>query len=252
MDNTSGLQSAGRNQNLFTRELGAGPPDESVVRFDAVGMRYGRAPEVLSDLSFDLPRGSFHFLTGASGAGKTTLLSLIYMANGPSRGLISLFGHQVSELDRRERAAIRRRIGVVFEDVRLLDHLNVFDNVALPLRLAKKPPKTWREDVAELLSWVGLGERAQAMPAALSGGERKRIALARAIVARPELILADEPTSNVDPQMARRIMRLLTQMTRQGTTVLAASHDVELIAGSRLPVMHLEDGALEIFAGGIG
>lgn len=224
---------------------------EAIVRFDAVGARYGRAPEILKDITFSLRPGSFHFLTGASGAGKTSLLSLIYLANRPSRGFISLFGHDLATTPRALFPAMRRRIGVVFQDVRLLDHLNAFDNVALPLRLQGADPRTWRADVTELLAWVGLGERADAMPATLSGGERQCLAIARAVVARPDIILADEPTGNVDPAMAQRIMRLLTGLNRQGATVVVASHDRYLVANSRQPVLHLEDGRLTLIPEGV-
>ena len=226
---------------------GAEPLADAVVRFDSVGFRYGLAPEVLTDLSFELRPGSFHFLTGASGAGKTTLLSLIYLANRPSRGLISVFGRDAARLPRDGQAAVRRRIGVAYEDLKLLDHLDVFDNVALPLRLARVSPKAWRNDVAELLDWFGLGERAHALPATLSGGERKRLGLARALVGRPELILADEPTAYLDPPMGRKIMRLLMQLARQGTTVVVATHDLDLVADSGKPVLHLNEGCLSIY-----
>lgn len=252
MQSETGLRpSDGQSTGTHLGE-GAFAAVEPAVRFDAVGMRYGRAPEILKDLTFELPDGSFHFLTGASGAGKSSLLSLIYLANRPSRGLVSLFGRDLSTVGHDALPALRRRIGVVFEDVRLLDHLNAFDNVALPLRLAKIPAKKWRDDVSELLDWVGLGGRADAMPATLSGGEKRRVAIARAVVHRPKLILADEPTSNVDPDMARRILRLLIQLNRQGTTVLAATHDPDLVVGSGLPVLHLEDGELGFYPRGIG
>lgn len=251
MESTVGLQTSGGQSTDQALGDGPSPMGEMVVRFDAVGMRYGRAPEVFSNLTFQLPAGSFHFLTGASGAGKSTLLSLIYAAHLPTDGHVGLFGRDVAALDRTERAALRRRIGVVFQDIRLLDHLNAFDNVALPLRLVGKPPKTWREDVAELLNWVGMADRAAIHPSYLSGGERQRLAIARAVVARPQLILADEPTGNVDPAMSQRIMRLLTQLNRQGTTVLVASHDPVLVAGSGMPVLHLEDGMLRRIPGGV-
>ncbi len=215
-------------------------------------MRYGKAPEVFSNLSFQLPTGSFHFLTGASGAGKTSLLSLIYLAHRASEGRIEVFGRDVAHASRENLAALRRRIGVVFQDIRLLDHLNAFDNVALPLRLQKNPSKSWREDVAELLTFVGLGDRAGVFPASLSGGERQRLAIARAVVAKPDLILADEPTGNVDPAMSQRILRLLNLLHRQGTTVLVASHDPVLVAGSGRPVLHLQDGGVTLMRGGAG
>jgi cell division transport system ATP-binding protein len=218
--------------------------DGPIVRFDGVGLRYGRAPEVLRDLSFELEAGSFHFLTGASGAGKSSLLRLIDLALRPSRGLISLFGHDVALLKREELPFMRRRIGVVFQDKRLLEHLSAFDNVALPLRLAGRRAKDYRADVVELLTWVGLNERVDARPPSLSGGEQQRLAIARAVVGRPDLLLADEPTGDVDQAMALRILRLFVELNRLGATVLIASHDEQLVARSGRPVLHLEDGRL--------
>jgi cell division transport system ATP-binding protein len=225
--------------------------DDSVptVRMEGVGMRYGRAAEVLRDVSFELEPGSFHFLTGPSGAGKTSLLKLIYLAERPSRGLVSLFGRDVAVTPRRDLPFLRRRIGVVFQDYRLLDHLSVFDNAALPLRIAKRKPSTYRSDVAELLTWVGLGRRFNAMPPTLAGGEKQRLAIARAVVNRPEIILADEPTGNVDHEMGLRILRLLVELNRQGATVLVASHDQDLVARSGMPVMRMDQGRLILPSG---
>jgi cell division transport system ATP-binding protein len=211
---------------------------------EGVGMRYGRAAEVLRDISFDLAPGSFHFLTGPSGAGKTSLLKLIYLAERPSRGLVSLFGRDVATTPRRDLPHLRRRIGVVFQDYRLLDHLSVFDNAALPLRIAKGRPSAYRSDVAELLTWVGLGRRFNAMPPTLAGGEKQRLSIARAVVNRPDIILADEPTGNLDHEMGLRILRLLVELNRQGATVLVASHDQDLVARSGMPVMRMEQGRL--------
>jgi cell division transport system ATP-binding protein len=225
------------------------PDDTPVVRFDGVGLRYGRAPEVLKDLTFELAPGSFHFLTGASGAGKTSLLRLIHLALKPTRGLISLFGQDVARLQRRELPTLRRRIGVVLQDKRLLEHLNAFDNVALPLRLAKRKPADYAPDVIELLAWVGLGHRMEAYPQALSGGEQQRLAIARAVVNRPDILLADEPTGDVDHEMALRILRLFVELNRLGATVLIASHDEGLVASSGHAVLHLEGGRLERIAG---
>ena len=218
--------------------------DGPIVRFEGVGLRYGRAPEVLRDLSFELEAGSFHFLTGASGAGKTSLLRLIDLALKPARGMISLFGHDIAGLRRNELPFMRRRIGVVFQDKRLLEHLSAFDNVALPLRLAGRKPADYRADVTELLSWVGLNERIDARPPALSGGEQQRLAIARAVVNRPDILLADEPTGDVDQAMALRILRLFVELNRLGTTVLIASHDESLVARSGRPELHLENGQL--------
>ena len=215
-----------------------------MVRFENVGMRYGSGPEVLRDVSFSLEPGSFTFLTGLSGAGKTTLLKLIYVAEPPSRGLITLFNTELATARRKDLPAIRRRIGVVFQDFRLLNHLSAFDNVALPLRLAGKKGGEFSHDVRELLSWVGLGDRMDSRPATLSGGEQQRVAIARAVVARPDLLIADEPTGNVDPEMGARLIRLFGELNRLGTTVLIATHDRALIEATRAREMRLVEGRL--------
>jgi len=207
-------------------------------------MRYGHGPDVLSDLDFGLAPGSFHFVTGPSGAGKSSLLKLIYLAAKPSRGRLTLFGKDVARAPAAERPQLRRRIGVVFQDQVLLEHLSAFDNTALPLRIAGRKPADYRGDVAELLTWVGLGQRMNAMPPTLAGGERQRLAIARAVVNRPEILLADEPTGNVDHDMAVRIFRLFVELNRLGTTVLIATHDQDLIARSGRPVLHLENGRI--------
>ncbi len=215
-----------------------------MVRLENVGLRYGRGPEVLRDVSFVLQPGDFRFLTGPSGAGKTSLLRLMFLALRPTRGLISLLGHDVATVRRKELPGLRRRIGVVFQDFRLLDHLTTYDNVALPLRVAGRREDDYRADVMELLSWVGLSEQAAAYPPVLSGGEKQRAAIARAVIGRPELLLADEPTGNVDPALARRLLRLFMELNRMGTTVLIATHDTNLISQARMPVLHLEHGHL--------
>ncbi|HEY1750519.1 MAG TPA: cell division ATP-binding protein FtsE [Caulobacteraceae bacterium] len=217
---------------------------QAVVRFDGVSMRYGREPEVLRDVSFELERGSFHFLTGPSGSGKSTLLKLIYLAEETSRGRIEIFGQDLALLKRKDRPMMRRRIGVVFQEFRLLDHMTVFDNAALAPRIAGRKPAEYRADVADLLAWVGLGERMHAMPPALSGGEKQRLAIARAVINRPDILLADEPTGNVDEAMGLRILRLFMELNRVGATVLIASHDSELVARSGMPVLNLQGGRL--------
>ncbi len=215
-----------------------------IVRFEDVSMRYGRGPDVLRDLSFALPKGSFHFITGPSGAGKSSLLKLIYLAASASRGRVEVFGQDARQVRTKDIPAVRRRIGVVFQDLLLLDHLSAFDNAALPLRIAGFKAADYRADVAELLSWVGLGDRMGAMPPTLAGGEKQRLAIARAVVARPEILLADEPSGNVDYDMALRIFRLFVELNRLGTTVIIATHDQDLVARSGRPVLHLEHGRL--------
>ena len=215
-----------------------------MVRFENVGMRYGAGPEVLRDVTFVLEAGSFTFLTGLSGSGKTTLLKLITIAEPPSRGLITLFGHDLATTTRKTFPALRRRIGVVFQDFRLLAHLSAFDNVALPLRIAGRREADYTRDVEELLAWVGLGDRMTARPPTLSGGEQQRIAIARAVVARPDLLVADEPTGNVDHDIGARLLRLFGELNRLGTTVLIATHDRALVESTRAREMRLVDGRL--------
>jgi cell division transport system ATP-binding protein len=220
------------------------PSADEILRLSNVSMRYGRGPEVLSDVSLSLPRGSFHFVTGPSGAGKSSLLKLIYLAARPSSGAVRLFGQDVSALPADDLPHIRRRIGVVFQDLLLLDHLSAFDNTALPLRIAGHKASEYRSDVAELLTWVGLGARMHALPPTLAGGEKQRLAIARAVVNRPEILLADEPTGNVDPAIGNRLLRLFVELNRLGTTVMIATHDQDLVARSGRPVLHLDKGRL--------
>jgi cell division transport system ATP-binding protein len=200
-----------------------------LVRFENVGLRYGMGTEVLRDISFAIEPQSFQFLTGPSGAGKTTLLRLILMSLRPTRGFISLFGQDVSQLGKDEISAIRRRVGVVFQDFRLLDHLTTYENVALPLFVQGQEDRTYRPQVIELLRWVGLGDHIHAYPPVLSGGEKQRAAIARALIVQPELLLADEPTGNVDPTLARRLLRLFMELNKSGTSVIIATHDLALM-----------------------
>jgi cell division transport system ATP-binding protein len=200
-----------------------------VVRFENVGLRYGLGSEVLRDLSFRIDPQSFQFLTGPSGAGKSSLLRLLFVSLKPTRGLITLFGHDIATLSKDAMSILRRRIGIVFQDFRLLDHLTTFDNVALPLRVMGRREETYREEVIELLHWVGLGQRIWALPPVLSGGEKQRTAIARAVIARPQLLLADEPTGNVDPALAKRLLRLFVELNRSGTSVVIATHDIGLM-----------------------
>ena len=224
---------------------------DTVVRFTDVAMRYGRGPEVLSGLDFDLAPGSFHFLTGRSGAGKSSLLRLIYLAHRPSRGRIELFGRDVAAASRRDLAALRRRMGVVFQDFRLLDHLSARDNVALPLRLAGAKKRDIRDHVGELLKWVGLADRIDARPQTLSGGEQQRVAIARAVISRPRLLLADEPTGNVDDETAERLIYLFRELNKIGTAVVIATHSDHLIRQIDATILHLEDGRLHLGRRGV-
>ncbi len=216
------------------------------VHFENVGVRYGMGPEVLRDLTFSIEPNSFQFLTGPSGAGKTTLLRLILLSVRPTRGLISLFGEDVSKISKDELTGLRRRMGVVFQDFRLLDHLTTYENVALPLRVQGKEESSYRAEVVELLRWVGLGDRMHMLPPVLSGGEKQRAAIARALIVRPDLLLADEPTGNVDPSLARRLLRLFIELNRLGTSVVIATHDFSLMDQLSVRRLVLGDGRLHI------
>ncbi len=215
-----------------------------MIRLENVALRYGRGPEILRDVNFHLRPGSLHFLTGPSGSGKTSLLRLLFMSIQPTRGLIHLFGQNVTRITPSRRADLRRRIGIVFQDFRLLDHLSTWENDALSLRVTGKKPNDYQEDVTDLLQWVGLGERMYALSPVLSGGEKQRIALARAVIGKPELLLADEPTGNVDPQMARRLLRLFIELNRLGTSVIIATHDHQLMQQFQAPRLELHDGRI--------
>ena len=217
----------------------------AIVQFESVGLRYGTGAEVLRDLDFTLSRGRFYFLTGASGAGKTSLLKLLYLAQRPTRGRIRLFDNDLANVERDELPALRRRIGVVFQDFRLIRHLSAYDNVALPLRIAGRDEQEINSEVREMLDWVGLGDRAGARPATLSGGEQQRVAIARAVIIRPDLLVADEPTGNVDSEMARRLLHLFAGLNDLGTTIVVATHDLGLIASKPgADLMRLDNGAL--------
>lgn len=217
----------------------------NIVQFENVGLRYGTGEETLSDVSFTLASGAFYFLTGASGAGKTSLLKLLYLAQRPTRGVIRLFGEDAVTLPRKRLPGFRRRIGVVFQDFRLVPHLSAYDNIALPLRIAGVPEADIETPVHEMLAWVGLSHRIDARPPTLSGGEQQRVAIARAVIGRPEILVADEPTGNVDPGMAERLLHLFDSLNRLGTTVVVATHDLHLISRiSAAQMMRLDRGRL--------
>ncbi|PWK64580.1 cell division ATP-binding protein FtsE [Aminobacter sp. AP02] len=218
-----------------------------MIRFENVGLRYGMGPEILRDISFHIPERSFQFLSGPSGAGKTTLLRLLFLSLKPTRGLISVFGKDRSRISRTELPLMRRRIGIVFQDFRLLDHMTTYENVSLPLRVRGREESSYRTDVTELLKWVGLGERMHVLPPVLSGGEKQRAAIARALIEQPEVLLADEPTGNVDPPLARRLLRLFIELNRLGTAVVIATHDLGLMDQVDARRMILAGGKLDIY-----
>ncbi len=217
-----------------------------MIRFDHIGLRYGIGPEVLSDISFSLDAGSFHFLCGPSGAGKTSLMSLMYLGRRPTRGQITMFDQTINKLSRDQLMPLRQKIGVVFQDFRLLSHLSAFDNVALPLRIIGRPEKEIRDHTIELLEWVGLGDRIHSLPTTLSGGQQQRIAIARAVVTRPRLLVADEPTGNLDDEIGYKLLHLFEQLNRMGTTVLIATHNEHLMQRFGHSRLILQGGHLRI------
>ena len=218
-----------------------------MVRFENVGLRYQMGAEILRDISFDIAPRTFQFLTGPSGAGKTSLLRLLFLSLRPTRGLVNLFGHDVSLLGKDEIADLRKRIGIVLQDFRLLDHMTTYENVALPFRVMGREESSYRKEVIDLLKWVGLGERMDALPPILSGGEKQRAAIARAVISRPHLLLADEPTGNVDPTLGRRLLRLFIELNKSGTAVIIATHDITLMDQYEARRLVLHQGRLHIY-----
>lgn len=217
-----------------------------MIEFNDVGLRYGDGPEILKNVSFSIAPGSFHFLTGPSGAGKTSLLRLLLLSLRPTSGRISMFDEDVTDLKRDRLLALRRHIGIVFQEFRLLDHLTTYENVALPLRVLRQTDDQYRANVEELLDWVGLGDRMDAHPPVLSGGEKQRAAIARAVIARPDILLADEPTGNVDPELSERLVHLFAELNRMGTTIIIATHDLSMLKKFDYPRMLLDEGEIAV------
>lgn len=218
-----------------------------MIRLSNVSHDYG-GRALLSGIDLHIAPGAFHFLTGPSGAGKSTLLKLCYGELRPVAGSIQLFGQPLGALSRDALADTRRRIGVIHQDCQFLDHLTLAENVALPFTATGRPVPG--QDLAELLAWVGLSEQADALPPTLSGGERQRAALARAVILSPEVVLADEPTGNVDPEMSQRLLSLLIELNRMGTAVVIATHDMSLIRAAKSAVsarvLRIQDRGLQL------
>lgn len=215
-----------------------------MIRLEHVGMEYIPGEEVLRDISLELKRGSFHFLTGPSGTGKSTLLSLLWLQRRASHGNVHMFGENVTNIPRERLPFLRRRIGIVLQDYRLLNHLTIAENVGLPLKVAGETPKQIEEKVRELLEWMEIPEYYDAFPHVLSGGQKQRAAIARAVVTNPEILLADEPTGNLDSELALKFMYLFESLNKMGTTVLFATHDAHLISQFSYPTLRLKDGML--------
>jgi cell division transport system ATP-binding protein len=215
-----------------------------MITLEHVAMEYTPGREILKDVSLNLKRGSFHFITGASGTGKSTLLALLSLQYRASKGRIRMFGEDVTWLPRQALPRLRRRIGIVLQDYRLLDHLTIAENVAVPLKIAGESPQMIRDKVKELLEWVGLPDYHHAKPATLSGGQKQRAAIARAVITKPDLLLADEPTGNLDSDLSVRFMYLFEALNNGGTTVVVATHDEHLISEFKYPVLRLRDGRL--------
>jgi cell division transport system ATP-binding protein len=215
-----------------------------MITLEHIAMEYLPGQEILKDVSLHLDRGSFHFVTGASGTGKSTLLSLMSLQYRASKGIIRMFGEDVTRLPRQQMPRLRRRVGIVMQDYRLLDHLTVAENVALPLNVAGESQDVIDDKVTELLEWVGIASHHDSYPAILSGGQKQRVAIARAVITKPDLLLADEPTGNLDSELALRFMYLFEGLNQSGTTVLFATHDEHLISLYNHPVLRLKDGKL--------
>ena len=217
---------------------------KSDIILQKVGIRYGEGPYVLQNIDLKLERGSFHYLTGKSGAGKTSLLSLLYLSQRPSGGTLRVFGNNLKTANRDDLALLRRKIGVVFQDFRLLEHLSAFDNVAIPLRICDMKESEIKKRVSEMLKWVGLENNMYKPCTTLSGGEKQRVAIARAVINRPEILLADEPTGNVDSEIANKLMKRFIELNRLGTTVVIATHSERLIHDFPYPCIKLENKSI--------
>lgn len=217
-----------------------------MIELSHVGLRYDGGPEVLSDISLTLDDGSFHYLSGSSGSGKTSLMRLLHLGKLPTRGTINAFDHDVSKLSKSKRSDIRKQIGVIFQDFRLLNHLSIYDNIALPLRLSNQPEKKIKSAVTDMIEWIGLGDYTHSRPAFISGGQQQRVAIARAVITKPKILLADEPTGSLDDPMGDKIMVLFEELHKRGMALVVATHNKGTIKRFPHPVLKLKSGQLEV------
>tara|TARA_B100001121_G_scaffold224659_1_gene197798 strand:+ start:8672 stop:9322 length:651 start_codon:yes stop_codon:yes gene_type:complete len=215
-----------------------------LIKLSKISLNYGNNTDILKDLDLKLESGSFHFLTGPSGSGKSSLLKLLFLGHLPSSGKLNIFGKNVSDISNTELPILRRKIGVVFQDFRLLNHLTVIENVALPLQIAGARKVDIKDHVNELISWVGLSDKINSLPNTLSDGEKQRISIARAVIGRPSLLLADEPTGSIDSDQGNKIMYLFEELNKIGTTVIIATHDNALVNEFNYPKLNLIDGKI--------
>lgn len=215
-----------------------------MINLSHVGLRYDGGPEILSDINLQLEPHSFHYLTGASGSGKTSLMKLLSIGMVPSRGDISIFGEDIMKLSRLNRAKLRQKIGVIFQDFRLVQHLSLYDNIALPLRLANIPEAKIKNAVYDMAEWIGLKDYMKTKPAFLSGGQQQRIAIARAVITKPKILIADEPTGSLDDLMGDKIMSLFEELNKSGTAILVATHNKSMMKRFNHPVLQLKAGSL--------
>ena len=220
---------------------------QPIIDLQNVSVGYERSGDVLQNVYFSLLPGSFTFITGKSGAGKTTLLNMLYLVKKPNKGILKVFGNNINFSNRDTLAELRQKIGVVFQNFRLLEHLSVFDNIALPLRVRGMGEKEIYKRVTELLQWVELHKSIYKVCSSLSGGEKQRVAIARAVINRPEILFADEPTGSVDSEIAGKLMRLFVELNKVGTTVVLATHNEQLTSSYNYPRITLAEGSAKLY-----
>ncbi|HUX79762.1 MAG TPA: ATP-binding cassette domain-containing protein [Alphaproteobacteria bacterium] len=216
-----------------------------IAQLVGVGHQYEESPEIFKGVTFNIEKGSFHFLTGPSGSGKSSLLKILFLGLKPTWGSVHLFGEDTLKMQPLLLPLLRQKIGVVFQEFKLLDHLKVVDNVSLPLRVRGLEAKRGHKHARELLDWVGLGDCIEAYPHSLSGGQKQRVAIARAVITRPQLLLADEPTGNVDDEMAMKLLHLFEELNKMGTAIVIATHNAQLLQRFPYPQLSIREGTIQ-------